>query len=433
MLKPSSYLSNVSFLVTGRGVKMVINFVTIAIVARYLGTELFGQLVYAAGFASLFCGLAALGVDNILAQELAAYPDDRPRRLGAAWTLKMIGALGCIVVTSVCALLFEPNVETQCMIILLSACAVFQSFRVFQFFFEANVAARYVVWAELIQSVVIALLRISLVYFKAPLFLFAVSLLLEPALIALGLWRFYVRTGHRVREWSIDQEMVRGVLRRALPMAIAGIAVVVYMRTDVIMLRYLCDESLVGVYAAAARLCELVGVSAMLLTRALTPALVEGDRMGASVFGKRYQLFLDLIVWVSLVSALVLSVGAVLFIPLFFGEAYTDSVQVLKILAWKGVGVAMGYATAQWILIRSLHDYAPVRNLVGCFANISLNFILIPRFGAVGAATASVISLVLATILVNAVIPALRPVFQFQLRSFSSGPVRLARFRGRCE
>lgn len=410
-------------------VRMALNFIVIAMVARYLGKGSFGILMYAFGFTALFCGFASIGIDNILMQEIASKPSEANRYLGSAWLIKIIGAVICVLVTCLIAILFEPDSTARLLIYMLSLSAVFQSVNVIQFFFEAEVAARYVVWLEVAQSVIFGGLRGVLIWCGCSVEWFGLSMLLEPAFMAVALIWSYVKTGHTISAWRVDREVIAGLIKRGAPMALAGIAALIYLRTDVIMLRYMVGEDSVGVYAAAARLCALAAFPALQITRALSPALIDGYRQSNTIFKKRYQLFVDLIFWLSSVVAFLLFAGAPIFMLLFFGHEYQAGTQVVRIMVWKGIFAALGFATGQWIIICNFHKMAPIRSVTGALINIVLNLILIPRYGATGAAIASVLAFAVSAFFINAIVPTLRPVFLYEISAVTGGLGRLIRFQ----
>ena len=88
-----------------------------------------------------------------------------------------------------------------------------------------------------------------------------------------------------------------------------------------------------------------------------------------------------------------------LFINVFFGSEYSESVSVLRVHMWSMVFSFLGSACTQWLVVEGLTKYRLVRVLIGVFVNISLNIVLIPSYGVLGAAYATLISQMLHHIL----------------------------------
>ena len=424
------YRRNTSWLIGGRILKMAVNLMLGAWVARYLGAAEFGLMNYAISFSMLFLVVASLGIDNMLSLELSRNRDDTARFLGTAWVIKMVGAVVSVGAVAVLTGHFGVERRARLLILIFMAGSLFQSANVIQFFFESEVEAHYAVRAETIQTMIAALARVCLIVAGAPLEMFMFVFFAETVVYALMLVFFYRITGNCISRWRFDFGVCGLLLRRATPLAFSGIAIIIYQRIDQVMLKHYLDNDAVGYYAAALRMCTLVSFLPFLLARSFGPALVKAHGEGEEVFNMRIQVFTDLMVWSSIGGALVLSVGAVPLIWLLFGSEYAPASAVLRIVAWKGVFAAMGLATGQWIIIKHLQVFALLRTVTGCVVNVILNLYLIPRYGIMGAAAATIVSFSLASFWIHAVIPPFRPLFGMELSSLLGGAVRLWRQRG---
>jgi polysaccharide transporter, PST family len=80
---------------------------------------------------------------------------------------------------------------------------------------------------------------------------------------------------------------------------------------------------------------------------------------------------------------------AVLIVPLLFGQEYVGAILILQIHIWAFVFVALGIARTKWLLAENFVRFKMVSNVGGAVANIALNLLLIPRYGGVGAAWAT--------------------------------------------
>ena len=76
-------------------------------------------------------------------------------------------------------------------------------------------------------------------------------------------------------------------------------------------------------------------------------------------------------------------------IVLLFGEAYSPAAAPLKILSWQVSFSQLGAARDTWIVCENKQKYLKYIYISAASANIILNFILIPTYGASGAAFAS--------------------------------------------
>ena len=89
----SKYISNTSWLLVERVLRMVISLFVGIYVARYLGPESYGLLSYTMSFVWLFSAFLDLGHREIIVRELVLYPEQRNVILGSAILLRFSGAV----------------------------------------------------------------------------------------------------------------------------------------------------------------------------------------------------------------------------------------------------------------------------------------------------------------------------------------------------
>lgn len=106
-------------------------------------------------------------------------------------------------------------------------------------------------------------------------------------------------------------------------------------------------------------------------------------------------------------------------IKILYGNEFAESAKILVIHIWAGIFVFSGIASSQWFLMEKLQIYSLYRTLAGAAINIALNFILIPIYGAIGAAVATVISQGVASVFFNAINKKTRRIFLMQINAFN--------------
>ena len=79
-------------------------------------------------------------------------------------------------------------------------------------------------------------------------------------------------------------------------------------------------------------------------------------------------------------------------IKILYGSAYLNSVNLLRIVVWFTTFSYMGSVRNIWILAEGKQKYLWMVNLMGALLNVILNAITIPYWGAMGAATASLVT-----------------------------------------
>jgi PST family polysaccharide transporter len=111
-------------------------------------------------------------------------------------------------------------------------------------------------------------------------------------------------------------------------------------------------------------------------------------------------------------------------VALLYGHAYAATSTVLAIHVFGNIPIALGIAQSNWIINERRNMFSLYRTVAGAISNVLLNLLLIPRYGAVGAAAASVAAQVIAAMLSNLVMAPRIFVTQiaslFQIRNLRS-------------
>ena len=120
-----------------------------------------------------------------------------------------------------------------------------------------------------------------------------------------------------------------------------------------------------------------------------------------------------------LIVALICTFYSTNIINLLFTEQYANSAQILVIHIWGAIFISMSSVNNRIMVANNLNKLLLSRSLIGFTSNIILNFILIPKYGANGAAIATVISLFLSLFLFNYFNIKTRRLFYLQIKSIN--------------
>jgi len=165
---------------------------------------------------------------------------------------------------------------------------------------------------------------------------------------------------------------------------------VLYFRLDIVMLQMMTEEKTVGWYVAAYRLFEVTLILPHSFMLVLFPTLVEEYHTDESKFKKIFQKAARIFSVIGGGIAVGLWFFSDQIITLIYGEQFIPSVIVLSILS-AGVFLFFMNFLLSNTLITSGREKTNTWNLViATILNVLLNLALIPKYGAEGAAWATV-------------------------------------------
>ncbi len=409
--------------------KAFLGFVVGIFVARYLGAERYGVLMYALGVVALFSFISSLGMDSILVRELVRDKTHEKSLLGSSIILRLAASLISIVFVLILLALTHADRETWLLTLMCCSTYFFLSGEGLRAFFEARVEGKKIVMAETLQCIICSALRIYFIAVHANIYWFCLCCILESFLTVLFFAGTYRRMIGSFRGWKFNRPIARGLLKAGLPLVLSGLAITIYSQMDKVMLKNMLGSSgneQVGLYTVALRIMPFVTLVPHMLSKSLFPIIALNHGVSEKDEAHRYQLYLDLMLWVGIALSGVLFLFAKPIMHLY-GSEFIGSIIILQVVCWQGIFFCTSLSSGSVFIAKNIHQYAVIRNLAGSVVNVAMNFYLIPRYQALGAAIATVFSLFVSSVFIHLFIPVYRSMFWSQCRSFITGPIHLLR------
>ena len=214
------------------------------------------------------------------------------------------------------------------------------------------------------------------------------------AAAVLGLGLLYV-TCYRGIEAADEPEpgLSRRVLRYSIPLTATRGANVLDKRVDTILVGYFMAPVYVGYYYLAKQIVDFIQAPAASLGFALSPTYGEEKATGDTDRAARvYETALEhtLLLYVPAAAGMVLVAEPT--IRLVFGADYAGAAPVLQVFAAYVVLQAVSFITSDALDFLGRARSRAYAKGITSVANFALNILLIPRFGVVGAAAATVVT-----------------------------------------
>jgi O-antigen/teichoic acid export membrane protein len=384
---------NTALLVAFEVANPLLSLLLVGTMSRRLGAEGLGAYNLLLNFFFVVHSFTALGLNTLITREVARNRDSALRYLAGSsvlgLTAAVAGALGLEAVVRLAG--YDALVIRSAWMIGLALLPSIVILYV-EAIFIAHEKVHFIVYTALAENVLkvfigLWLLRAGfgigslIASFTALRFLvLAAELAIFQRQIAPLAWRF-------------EPDVVR-FLARNVPV-FGGILVVatLYARADVFLLSTLAGLTAVGFYTAAYRLFALSQVVPKSFNTSIYPVLSHlwasspDDYRRAKSLSIRYTLVLLLPI-----AAGIHGLAAPV-MRLLFGAEFVEAAPILRVVIWTLVpyGVTKVLASSLFASNRQVIDLNV--NLLGLAANLTLNLVLIPRYGAVGCAWATLISM----------------------------------------
>jgi len=378
--------------VGSQAIKMIVSIA----MARYLGRELNGVLAGGTVYIYFFSAIATLGLDQFIVKELHQFPENRDQILGTSFWMKVVAGFCCIPLIYLAFLVYPAKHTPYSYVFIFSFIGVVQAFTVIDAYFQSQVQSKYIMQVQIAGNLVSAAVKLLLIFNKMPLVWFVYAYTFDFLLISIGYYFTYQRKQRSVFNWSFNFKLSKKLLHYSWPLIISGIMVALYMKIDQIMLQNMYSVKEAGAYATVANLSEAWNFIPAVIVTSLFPAILNAKRDDAARYKKRIQHLYDLMVYISLPVAVIITFAAPLIYKLFTPE-YAYAAPTLAVHIWSGVFVFLGAASSQYLIAENFNKLTFIRTGFGAIVNILLNLVLIPHMGMMGAAIATLVAYASAT------------------------------------
>jgi O-antigen/teichoic acid export membrane protein len=181
-------------------------------------------------------------------------------------------------------------------------------------------------------------------------------------------------------------------LKEGLVLGTVGIVGLLYLRIDIVMLGFLRGHTDVGLYFTAARILEASFIVPHVVMLVIFPRLAGTDNeenlLGRTALGLGAA---------GILAAGVLAAIGRWIIPTLWGTGWAQTGEILIVLSLAAPPVFLGFVMTQALIAADLQNRYLVVAIVGLALNIGLNLVLIPHWGAHGAAAATVLTEIVVT------------------------------------
>jgi len=397
-------------------VGVLLSAATSILLARYLGRERMGEYGAIYAYLALYSWIATFSLDQILARDVSLRRQDAAALFHTGTVIAMGFAIAAGIVAPFAAPLFGYSGPLRWLIAIAAVdMLIMPPLKMPGIIFQVDMRQWYAVFIGFFRQVLwllaVVLLAVKSAAFYEVIIARTVVGVIEAAVTIAMIYRPGFIEGAR-RFLAADASRL---IRDAFPLVLGNLFVNIYHRIDQVMLHKISGDKVLGPYVIAVQLTELFSALPVALMSSLFPVLAVH-----AADDKRFLRFLNesyrfLLVVAFAACALVTPVARP-FIELLYGKEYTATAALVIVLIWSEVPIFFGVALSNATVAKGLQKYIPLSTVAGAICNVLLNLVVIPRYGALGASWATVISYSVAGIFFLLFFAEMRPLVLIGLR-----------------
>lgn len=397
MTKIHNIAKNTSYLTLALIVQKVISFAYFVLLARFLGPADMGKYYLAISLTTIFSVFIDFGLTNVLTRETAKQPEAASRWLGNILTLKL--PLSLLSVLGILALVAVSGYDETTRLLVYISCAsmVLDSFTGTVF---GAVRGFHNLKYESFASVLFQLIVLVFGYGALRLggglaWAMAALALASLANLAYGLFVARRRIGLKLVLLA-EKPFMRELLGISWPFALYGIFQRLYTYLDTVLLSFLAGAHAVGLYQVAFKIIFALQFLPLAFTASLYPALSsywQNNRQQLAVSFERSINYLTIISLPIIVGTVALA-GK---ISLLLKSGFEDSVLPLQISIISLFFIFINFPIGSLLNACDRQGKNTLNMGIVAALSLALNFLLIPRWQAVGASLTVLITNIVMT------------------------------------
>jgi O-antigen/teichoic acid export membrane protein len=365
-----------------------------------LGDVIFGKYSFALAFVAIFAVFSDLGYNTILIREVSRDKSQASKYLNNVISMRILLSIAIFALIVVSINIMGYPADTKNAVYLFGIYTLLTSISaVFKVTFRAFEKMEYEAAITILANIIRITLGLSVLFLGYSLIelalIFVISGILEVLFSILICRKKFIKP-----QIEFDFDFLKNTIKIALPLSITGISLLIYTKTDTIMLSMMKGDAVVGWYNAAYNLILGFKPIPQLFMNALFPLMssyYESSKDSLNIISEISFKFLFVI---GFPLALGTTILADQIIHIFYGPQFTNSVVALQILSWD-IFLFMMWTNGSFILIAANKQKMwAIAAVSTALINIAANLILIPPLSYVGAAIATIIAESLCVILV---------------------------------
>ena len=415
-------------LFVGRALVMMLSFLFLIGAARFLGPSGFGKYMLARMYFDLLLSLSVTGLAILITREIAKTPASGPVYLGTSAPL----VIGLSALLSGLLVLVSPlagyDADVRSMLWLVSLALIPASFAMLcEAVFVAIGKAQYVMVGTFGEGALYAGTGLVLLWQghggHALLTALAATRGTLATLYALRVWRLFGQMP-RPGSYAFTTRLCRDWRTFACENWLANLT----SNMSTIVLSIFHPETTVGLYAAASRITNFGAPLIASFTSAMFPHLSRLHEESSPSFRRVGEESLKYMVAVALPGVVIIATFADWIITTMYGSSYRSAIPVLRIVIWVFVLNFINPFMSHVLFARGEQMTSLRVSAVTSVVSLTLSLLLIPTWGAIGAAGALLGSGLLACCLFCAA--AFRPNRSPVLLTFGKGAIAAAVLAG---
>lgn len=388
-MEKKSLAKNAVYNVLYKLLNVIFPLISVTYIARVLLPSGVGRVSYVQNIVSYFTMLAALGIPTYGIREIAKCKNDAKRTNKIFSELLIINAFSTFLCLISYMILVFNSLSSNLSLYLVCGLQIIFNFINIDWFYQGKEDYGYIA----IRSSIIKLLSLICLFIfvkkQTDYVIYALIIVLATG----GNYVFNIIHSRKYVKFTVHNLEFKHHLQPIFYLVICVIAAELYSKVDITMLGISCNDNVVGYYANAQKLINLVITLTTAISIIFLPRISYYFESNRKRFNEYVNIGFKILILIALPTYVGLTIISNNITIVLFGESFSPAAETIRILALLILIKSFGDLLCYQVIISSGNEKKLlISYILAAATNIFLNFLLIPIFNQNGAALASVAS-----------------------------------------
>lgn len=219
--------------------------------------------------------------------------------------------------------------------------------------------------------------------------------------------------------FSISKKYFYKWVLNFIPLWLNAIIVILYTKADQFILSEYLGMSELGKYMASIQISSIILIPVSALLSSKLGLLLNLKISDSILFEDKIKQYTLLVFRGALLWSVFLYFFSEIILSLIFGDKFSGTSIYMVLYSLAMIFNCIGMVSGQWIIVEKLYWIPTFRSIIGLLLNVILNFILIPKYGVLGACYSAIITSFITNFVLYFFSKNGKPIFFLQLAALS--------------
>ena len=204
-----------------------------------------------------------------------------------------------------------------------------------------------------------------------------------------------------------------------IPLWLNAIIVILYTKADQFILSEYLGMSELGKYMASIQISSIILIPVSALLSSKLGMLLNLKISNSTIFEDKVKQYTLLVFRIAILWSIFLYFFSEIILNFIFGDKFSGTSIYMVLYSLAMIFNCTGMVAGQWIIVEKLYWIPTFRSIIGLVLNVVLNFILIPKYGVLGACYSAIFTSLITNFVLYFFSKKGKPIFFLQLVALS--------------